>query len=627
MTENQCIVTIGDDPKFNKPRWEKPNKLVLKLTLVTLFIYNLLLFYQLSIHYYFPNMKVSHYDFITNLYLCIICNIAACLILFRHHRMAKEIDQEMARRLHSEQAVEQAKDILEQRVAERTADLEKLNQGFVMEIVQRELAEDELKEANDYLEKIFDNSADGIGIVDQRGHFTKWNKAAEEIFGYNAEEVLGESAFNLYINRNELKRMLAQLRREGFVRNYEIDMKKKDGDIIKCSLSTRILYSNDHKVIGSVTVARDLTEIKNAIANLQLVNEQLQCLITESDHRNRQMAMIQEMGEILQACQTSEEIYDTIAHFAAKFFPGFSGAFYRLNDSQALFERVTTWGETPPPELMFGHDECWALRRSRINLVSSPASLLRCRHVSSPSSTGYLCVPMMAQGEALGILYVQQTSATKEDHIEAVGQLASTVAEGIALALANMKLQETLRNHAIRDPLTGLFNRRYMIETFERELARAQRYGVPLGVIMIDLDKFKKFNDTFGHEMGDKLLTTFGDFIKTIVRKDDVACRWGGEEFLLILPGASLNAAGERAEEIRSSAKQLQVPNGQPHQPVTISLGIAIYPEHGSTKDELIAAADKAMYRAKRNGRDRVVNAQSIPGYQDDRADQIRAVQ
>jgi PAS domain S-box-containing protein len=243
-------------------------------------------------------MKVSHYDLITNLYLCTIVNIAACLILYRHHRMANQVEQELARRLHSEQALRQAKDVLEQRVAERTADLEKLNQGFVLEILRRELVEDQLKEAYDYLEKIFDNSADGIGIVNQRGHFTKWNKAAEEIYGYNAEEILGQPAFNLYVNKKELIKMLTQLRQEGFVRNYEIDMKKKDGDIITCSLSIRILYSDDLKIIGSVTVARDLTKIKNTLANLELANEQLQSLITESDHRTRQMAMIQEMGEL-----------------------------------------------------------------------------------------------------------------------------------------------------------------------------------------------------------------------------------------------------------------------------------------------------------------------------------------
>jgi diguanylate cyclase (GGDEF)-like protein/PAS domain S-box-containing protein len=626
MNDGQSLTTIPDNIESPAPRLEKPDKLVLKLTLVTLFIYNLLFVYLLSIHYCFPNMKISHYDLITNLYLCIIVNIAACLILSRHHRMAKEIDQELARRLHSEEALLQVKNILEERMAERISELEKVNQGFVLEILQRERVQDELKEANDYLEKIFDNSADGIGIVDRHGNFTKWNKAAEDLFGYNSGELLGESAFNIYANSDELNKMLMRLRQEKFVRNYEINLKRKDGSEIICSLSIKMLYGDDNKVFGSITVARDLTEVKNNLDNMKLINEQLQGLVTESNNRNRQMAMIQEMGEVLQVCQTLDEIYQAVTYFMTKFFPSFTGALYTLNNSKDFFEMVATWGKMPPQEVMFGHDECWALRRSRINLVDSPGSLLRCRHVTSPLSTGYLCVPMIAQGEALGILYLQQASVAKEEHLEAVGQLASTVAEGMALALVNMKLQETLRDQAIRDPLTGLFNRRYMIETFERELARAQRHGVPLGVIMIDLDQFKKFNDTFGHDMGDKLLTTFGDFIKTIVRKDDVACRWGGEEFFLILPGASLNASRERAEAIRSGAKQLQVPNGQPHRPVTISSGIAIYPEHGSTKDELIIAADQAMYQAKKGGRDRVVNAQRIPGYQDDRADQIRAV-
>jgi diguanylate cyclase (GGDEF)-like protein len=224
-------------------------------------------------------------------------------------------------------------------------------------------------------------------------------------------------------------------------------------------------------------------------------------------------------------------------------------------------------------------------------------------------------VPLMAQGTALGILHLEQLSGGAADRLAAAGQLALTVGEGMALALANLKLQEALRIQAIRDPLTGLFNRRYMIETFERELARVQRHGVSLGVIMTDLDQFKQFNDTFGHDLGDKLLTAFGDFISTMIRKEDIACRWGGEEFCLLLPGASLPATLEKAEEIRSGVRQLQVLNGQPHRPVTISLGIAVYPEHGSTKDELIIAADEAMYRAKNGGRDRIITAPRKPGF------------
>jgi diguanylate cyclase (GGDEF)-like protein/PAS domain S-box-containing protein len=608
MTEPLDIATSAPAPEIEAPSWEKPNPLVLKLILATLVTYNLLFVYQLGMHYFFPHLKVSHYDLITNLYLCIIVNIAACIILSRYHRMATQVEQELAGRLRSEQALQQAKDDLEQRVAERIAELEEVNRGFVLEILQRELVEDNLKKAHEYLEKIFESSADGIGIVDQRGQVTKWNKAAEEIYGYNSEEILGQPVFNLYADRNELMQMLTQLRQEGFVRNYEIHMKKKDGGVISCSLSIRLLRGDDRKIIGSVTMARDLTEIKQSIEQLKLANEQLQGLIAETDHRNRQMTMIQEMGEILHVCQTHEEIYDAIAHFTAKFFPGFSGAFYRINDSQNLFERVATWGESPPQELLFSHDDCWALRRSRINIVNNHGSLLRCRHVSA-APFGYLCQPLMAQGAALGILHLQQNAPGPADRLAAASQLAFTVAEGMALALANVRLQEALRSQAIRDPLTGLFNRRYMIETFERELARVQRQGVPLGVIMTDLDNFKQFNDTFGHDLGDKILMAFGEFIRTVIRKEDLACRWGGEEFCLILPGASLPATLEKAEEIRSGVRHLQVPHAQPHRPVTLSVGVAVYPEHGSTRDELFIAADKAMYQAKHAGRDRVITA------------------
>jgi diguanylate cyclase (GGDEF)-like protein/PAS domain S-box-containing protein len=613
MDENQSLEAIYDGPETKAPQWEKPDQLVLKLTLITLSTYNLLFIYQLAIHYFAPHLPISYYDIGTILYVCLAVNIASCLILYRHQRMVNQVDQELARRLRSEEALQQLTEVLEERVVDRTAELEKVNQGFVLEILQRERVQDELEKTNKYLEKIFENSADGIGIVDERGNITKWNKAAEEIYGYNADELLGKTVFHLYADKDELDGMITKLRQEGYVRNYEIDMRKRDGNVITCSLSIRMLRNNDNKVIGSVTVARDLTETKSTLANLKLTNEKLQGLVMESEHRNRQMAMLQEMGDVFQASQTLEETYEAIAHFGTKFFPGFTGALYMRNSSKNLFEAVATWGEKPPQEQVFGHLECWALRRNRMNLVVGSASLLRCQHVSSPSAGGYLCVPMMAQGEALGILHLQTVSPEEEESIKAAGQLASTVAEGMALALANMKLRETLRDQAIRDPLTGLFNRRYMIETFERELAGAQRHGDSLVVLMIDLDNFKEFNDTFGHDLGDEVLIIFGDFVRTITRKEDIACRSGGDEFFLILPGASLNAGLKKAEEIRSGSRQLHIPHGQLQQPVTLSLGIAGYPEHGLTADELIKAADQAMYRAKQSGRDRVVTAPRKP--------------
>ena len=241
--------------------------------------------------------------------------------------------------------------------------------------------------------------------------------------------------------------------------------------------------------------------------------------------------------------------------------------------------------------------------------MDDPVSGLLCHHVSQPLPSGYLCLPMMAQGEAIGILHLQRNSSGNGNLIQTTAPLAATVAEGVALALANLKLRETLRRQAIRDDLTGLFNRRYMEETLERELHRVTRLGIPLGLAMMDLDHFKEYNDTFGHHAGDELLRALGRLIRSQVREDDIACRFGGEEFLIIMPGASQEVTLERTEQMRQCVKQLhELRPGQFLHPITISIGLAIFPDNGPSGSALIQAADAALYRAKKEGRDRVVS-------------------
>ena len=186
--------------------------------------------------------------------------------------------------------------------------------------------------------------------------------------------------------------------------------------------------------------------------------------------------------------------------------------------------------------------------------------------------------------------------------------LAVTVGDHISLALANIRLREALRHQVVHDVLTGLFNRRYLEETLEREIYRGQRKGASLGLIMLDLDNFKHFNDTYGHEAGDNLLHTLGKFLAEQVRREDVACRYGGEEFVLILPEASSEIVQQRAKDIRREFPKIPVVHsGQVLQSVTLSLGVAMFPEHGATGREVLRAADEAMYRAKAHGRNRVV--------------------
>ncbi|HET7775801.1 MAG TPA: sensor domain-containing diguanylate cyclase, partial [Azospira sp.] len=172
-------------------------------------------------------------------------------------------------------------------------------------------------------------------------------------------------------------------------------------------------------------------------------------------------------------------------------------------------------------------------------------------------------------------------------------------------------LQDKLKEQAIRDALTGLFNRRYLDETLEREVTRAQREGYPLAIAMLDLDHFKRLNDTYGHRAGDEMLRTFGQFLAHHARGDDIPCRYGGEEFVLVLPHVSQEVAMQRAEEWRAAFAEMTVNFGHLQLKATVSIGIACYPDHGAKAGKVLDAADAALYQAKEMGRNRVVLAGS----------------
>jgi diguanylate cyclase (GGDEF)-like protein len=267
----------------------------------------------------------------------------------------------------------------------------------------------------------------------------------------------------------------------------------------------------------------------------------------------------------------------------------------------------------------FTPEECWALRRGRPHRVESEAVGPLCRHAGPTFRGSTLCVPMMAQGEALGVLHLQGAggaalaTSVRVPINNAVERLATSLAEHISLALANLKLRETLRYQSIRDPLTGLFNRRYLEDSILRELQRAARKQRPLGIIMLDVDHFKKYNDTYGHQAGDALLRGIGALLQRNTRGDDIACRYGGEEFIIILPEAPLEIARQRAERLREEANNLAT-HGDPGRAVSLSFGVAAFPEHGVNAMDLLRAADRALYRAKGAGRDRVMVAEGATG-------------
>ena len=346
-------------------------------------------------------------------------------------------------------------------------------------------------------------------------------------------------------------------------------------------------------------------KVEERTNQLQVANERLASWTGELEQRYNDFSLLLQLGDLLQNCKTINESYAIISRSALHIFPGDSGGLYLYNKTRSLLESVSSWGGLGLAE-DFPPDDCWGLKLGQPNFNDATQTGTACAHIEE-SSGANICIPVIAQGETLGVLHL---SCANDSKLEGKQRLAVSVAEHIGLAIQNLRLSDMLREVSIRDPLTGLFNRRHMDASLEREISRAKRKGTGVGIIMLDIDHFKVFNDTLGHEAGDVLLKGLGEFLLGSMRSSDIPCRYGGEEFLLILPEASIGSALKRAEQMLSAVKDLRIDyNGSQLEKVTISFGVSAYPESGMTKEEIISAADAALYRAKRAGRNRVCAA------------------
>ncbi len=323
----------------------------------------------------------------------------------------------------------------------------------------------------------------------------------------------------------------------------------------------------------------------------------------ELAERNLEITLFGKLNQYLQASDSEAEAYSVIVATAKQLFPNDSGAVFAFSASRNMVEANAVWGAAPPSAVIFQPNQCWALQRGQAHLGID--NEMRCRHVDETCRT-YACIPLAAQGESLGILHIACTGSQLQ--VMEKYRVAKAFAETMGIALANLKLRDAMRALSIRDPLTGLFNRRYMEEALAQELHRARRVGTQVAAIMIDIDHFKRFNDEFGHDAGDAVLRALGPFFQSHVRGGDTACRFGGEEFIIILSPTTTEGAHARAIEICEKARAVGVMHANRSLgAITLSLGVALFPDAAATAEELVKAADVALYRAKRAGRDRVV--------------------
>lgn len=351
---------------------------------------------------------------------------------------------------------------------------------------------------------------------------------------------------------------------------------------------------------------------QQAQEELSVAHSKLAEGMAQVEERNREIALLSEMSNVLHACVSASEAFTVVASFGPRLFPGTRGALYVLAPSRDLLRLAAQWAGDLPADDAFSPLDCWALRRGHPYIVED-GSVVACPHVlaHSASGRGYVCVPLLAQNETLGLIYLQLPegrSTFGPGNRQLLTQLAIAVGEQASLALANLSLRETLREQSVRDPLTGLYNRRYLEESLNRELVRARRRSVPVSVLAIDVDHFKRFNDVYGHDTGDRVLRGLGNILQTQFRGSDVPCRHGGEEFVILLPEASADQVAAHAEQLRVRVSEMNLtqPTGEPLGRITVSMGIAEFPKHAGSGEDLLKAADTALYRAKTAGRDRV---------------------
>jgi len=257
------------------------------------------------------------------------------------------------------------------------------------------------------------------------------------------------------------------------------------------------------------------------------------------------------------------------------------------------------WGGSWNENKNFGPSQCWALRKGHRHLSSDIHKGIVCEHYANTGELSSLCIPLIAHGETIGVLHLLKNEINTE-----IATLAEAIAKRIGIAIANIELKFSLREQAIKDTLTNLYNRRYLFESLEQFVARALRTKSHIGIIMVDIDYFKKLNDSYGHDAGDVALKAIANFFKEVTRASDVVCRYGGEEFCIVCPDSSSEDTLFIAEKLCFGVRALGIKVSATKEiKLTLSAGVSTFPNVEESIKKTISEADQALYQAKHDGR------------------------
>ncbi|WP_414516924.1 diguanylate cyclase [Nostoc sp. PCC 9305] len=359
-------------------------------------------------------------------------------------------------------------------------------------------------------------------------------------------------------------------------------------------------YATGAYRIGGISI--DITESIEAQRALTDLNRQLEEKTLELEAKKRELIYLSDMTDMLYSCESKDEVYQVVALTCSKLFPNMSGCVYIISNSKNYVQINSMWGGERSSKEIFSLSDCWALRRGKLNLLSPRNSGLICSHLIEPVSGAHLCVPLFGQGEVVGILHIY----APEEISPEVQQTSEIIARTLGIALNNLSIKQRLTHENLRDGMTQLFNQSYLQSITEQRLAEAERSGQPLSMIFLDIDNFKSYNSRYGHVTANIVLQGLAKLLLKSIRSFDIACRWGGEEFVIVMPNMTLETLRKRVEQLRLDIEKMQLKDGdQILESITASFGIAVS-EPGITVKDFLNRANQAMLEAKRTGKNRV---------------------
>ncbi|MBD2563639.1 MULTISPECIES: diguanylate cyclase [Nostoc] len=445
-------------------------------------------------------------------------------------------------------------------------------------------------------------------IKDEQSRMLYYNQEIQSRFSVNPQEWVGKTDSEVLTDPEEARRVMENdqvvLRTVRPLRLIE-EVKMPGHDQPCYWLSFKFPF-NDYATgayrIGGISI--EITESIEAQRSLTDLNRQLEEKALELEAKKRELIYLSDMADMLYSCESENEMYQVVALTCSKLFPKMSGSIYIIANSKNYVQMNSFWGGQRSSKEIFSLSDCWALRRGKLNLLSPHNnSGLMCSHLIQPLSGTHLCVPLFGQGEVVGILHID----TLEEISPEAQQITEIIARTLGIALNNLSIKQRLTHDSLRDGMTQLFNQSYMQSITEQRLAEAERLGQPLSVIFLDIDNFKSYNSRYGHVTANIVLQGLAKLLLKSIRSFDIACRWGGEEFVIVMPNMTLETLRKRVEQLRIDIEQMQLKDGDRIlESITASFGIAVS-EPGITVKDFLDRANQAMLEAKRTGKNRVM--------------------